>query len=136
MHNATAADDFDFFVCPRCGQVVADITPCNNDQHNAGNAADSLDFEDMSSGSRFPGGSKSKRRTVSGPGTDEMGFEPSSAPSTWLSMSDDDPNAKLVPSTKVAVLKSLLLKGFEGAPMDKVRQQFCLEVIYEYLILL
>lgn len=50
-----------------------------------------------------------------------MGFEPYTAHSTWLTHSDRDPNFPLVPSAKTAALKSVLLKGFTEAPLDKVR---------------
>jgi hypothetical protein len=52
-------------------------------------------------------------------GRDMTGFEPRSE-STWINKSDEEENFKLVPSAKTGVLKSLLLKGFEEAPMDKV----------------
>jgi SNF2 family DNA or RNA helicase len=120
MHRDAAADGFDCFVCPYCDKVFTAITPFTPTQLNAGSEAEPLDFDDMSFGPQLQEGPKGKRRSITGPGTDELGFEPSSAPSSWLSMIDRDPNAKLVPSTKITVLKSLLLEAFQEAPMDKV----------------
>jgi hypothetical protein len=124
MHTTSAADDFEFFICPKCDGVFSEIAPHTGAKFDEDDADDdsleSNGSDDTFSELQPSVRSKGKRKGKNGPGTDEMGFEPKSASSTWLNMSDRDPNAKLVPSTKVTVLKSLLLKGFEEAPMDKV----------------
>jgi hypothetical protein len=49
-----------------------------------------------------------------------LGFEPS-AIGTWITKSDDpSKNFPLAPSAKTTALKSILLKGFVEAPLDKV----------------
>lgn len=52
-------------------------------------------------------------------GRDVLGFEPGSDCS-WLVKSDYDPEFPLTPSSKTLVLKTLLLRGFAEAPLDKV----------------
>jgi hypothetical protein len=65
------------------------------------------------------GGLSKQERSLS-KGVDELGFEPSTKDSTWVTRSDHDPDFPLVPSAKTTALKALLLKGFEEAPLDKV----------------
>jgi hypothetical protein len=113
MHKDVAADEFDFFVCHICDKIFTEVTPYKGfqvEEEADGNVDSSTSFED----------SKSKAKKRDGPGTDVLGFEPKSPPSTWLTMSDRNPDIKLVPSTKVTLLKSILLKSFDEAPMDKV----------------
>ncbi len=69
--------------------------------------------------------SSSRKKQIQGPaglskGRDALGFEPSTSDSTWVAKSDYDPNFPLTPSSKTTALKSILLKGFADAPMDKV----------------
>jgi hypothetical protein len=121
MHKTAAADDFQYFVCPHCDKVFTEATPYEGMQFDDDeDDADSVNEEDAFAQSQGPGRSRIKRKSKNGPGTDEMGFEPTSASSTWLKMSDHHPDAKLVPSTKVTFVKSILVKGFQEAPMDKV----------------
>lgn len=127
MHESAAADDFAHFICCRCDKQFTEKSPYKGPQLSKGYEDDdyedeeeALEFDDVSQ-PHSTSKNRSKQKMKSGPGTDAMGFEPSSAQSTWLDMSDNDPEIELVPSTKVAMLKSLLLKGFEEAPMDKVR---------------
>lgn len=124
MHTTTAADDFEFLVCPHCDRVFTEITSHTAVQFDEDDADDgsveSNDSDDTFSRSQPSARSRAKRKIKNGPGTDEMGFEPKSARSTWLNMTDRDPDVVPVPSTKVTILKSLLLKGFDEAPMDKV----------------
>ena len=49
-----------------------------------------------------------------------MDFEPSTGDSTWVARSDWDREFPLAPSAKTTALKSILLKGFVDAPLDKV----------------
>lgn len=62
-----------------------------------------------------------KRDTSISKGRDLRGFEPMTKDSSWIELSDIDEDFPLTPSSKTTALKSLLLKGFEEAPLDKVR---------------
>jgi hypothetical protein len=121
MHDEVAKDNFEYFVCPSCDLMFSEIKPYDG-VHFDDEMDSPLLGEDEASHSQSSRRSKSNRgnKDKSGPGTDEMGFEPKSKSSTWLSMSDRDPNFKLVPSSKTTFLKSILLKGFSEAPNDKV----------------
>ena len=120
MHTAVAAEDFECFVCPNCDRIFTEYTPYTGKTYgDDDDDVDSENFEDDEQ-SDFHSNRRSKgRKARNGPGTDEMGFEPKTK-STWLAMSDKDPNFPLLPSVKTTILKSILLKGFEKAPMDKV----------------
>jgi hypothetical protein len=87
-----------------------------------------INDDDMSS-EGSPGPSSSKRRKTSksndrnggGKGKDVLEFDPTTKYITCIAKSDSDETFDLVPSAKTAALKAILLKGFEDAPLDKVR---------------
>jgi hypothetical protein len=62
---------------------------------------------------------RGKQLNDSSKGRDALGFETQSDCS-WLLKSDHDPEFPLTPSTKTLALKSILLRGFAEAPLDKV----------------
>lgn len=119
MHTSMAADDFECYVCPTCDRIFTEVVPCEGMQ-----SGDDYDGESVTSEDEMLENQQSRRsrnkRNKAGPGTDEMGFEPKTRHSAWLAMSDKDQNSTILPSVKTAILKSILLKGFEEAPMDKV----------------
>jgi hypothetical protein len=121
MHDEVAKDNFEYFVCPSCDLMFTEIKPYKG-IHLDDEMDSPLLGEDEASQSQSSRRSKSNRgsKSKSGPGTDEMGFEPKTTGGSWLGMSDSDPNFKLVPSSKTTILKSMLLKSFSEAPNDKV----------------
>ena len=114
MHTVAAADD-EYFICPRCDKVFTEVTPFKGFK---------LEDDDGVDNAILSGRPRTKTKGKNGVGRDVLGFEPNSPPSTWLAMSDHDPDIKLVPSTKVTILKSMLLKIFDEAPMDKVCHKY------------
>lgn len=127
MHEKTAINDIDaYMTCPTCDKIFASFQPYKGPQVNDD---ESLDGEGLEADRNIPGsvgsGGKRKRNNDSfggsgSKGCDALGFEPKVADSTWVARSDRD-GFPLVPSSKTAALKAILLKGFNDAPMDKVR---------------
>lgn len=109
----------DILTCPTCQHIINSIKPVDaaNLPHTVYNP---FDDEDASgSGSRNGRGSQEKRIHDNKKGKDAMGTEPYTA-ETWLTRSDIDDSFPLTPSAKTAALKTVLLKGFKDAPLDKV----------------
>jgi hypothetical protein len=124
MHRAAAAgDNDDFLICPACEKIFVSFKPYKGPQ-----VEDEEFMDGESPDSTGPGsGSGSKRKKYGnkrdgprGKGCDKLGFEPQATDSTWVKRSDTDDAFPLAPSAKTVALKSILLKGFEAAPMDKV----------------
>lgn len=119
MHKiaaATSEADGGFFTCPTCHRMFTQITAINP----TGLLEDDMT---VSPGGNSSQGSLTDRnggQRGNGKCRDAMGFEPKFKHSTWVSRSDYDEKLPLVPSAKTAVLKGILLKGFQEAPMDKV----------------
>jgi hypothetical protein len=66
------------------------------------------------------GGHKKTKLAQNSRGRDAMGFEPFTK-ETWITESDNPSgDFPLAPSAKTTALKSILLKGFVEAPLDKV----------------
>jgi hypothetical protein len=126
MHHKTAINDDDYMTCPTCDKIFASFKPYKGPQAND---EDTMDGEGPeadrdTTGSGGSGGKKKRGKGGFGgsgsKGCDVLGFEPKVADSTWVPRSDRD-DFPLVPSAKTAALKAILLKGFNDAPMDKVR---------------
>ncbi|KAE8441985.1 hypothetical protein EG329_004111 [Mollisiaceae sp. DMI_Dod_QoI] len=104
----------DYMTCPACDRVFTNTERVQRTQPIA-------EEDDYAENPK----SSSRKKQIQGPaglskGRDALGFEPSTSDSTWVAKSDYDPNFPLTPSSKTTALKSILLKGFADAPMDKV----------------
>jgi hypothetical protein len=117
MHRAAAAgENDDYMTCPSCEKIFASFKPYKGPQAE--------DDESMDGESPDPFGKRKKFGNKHGgqgsKGCDKLGFEPKVTHSTWVKRSDAG-DFPLAPSAKTAALKSILLRGFRTAPMDKVR---------------
>jgi SNF2 family DNA or RNA helicase len=124
MHSRAAESEDDYYACPSCDRFFTDYTAY---------AGPRLDIEDddmdspsdsfsQSSRGRKSKKGKGKDKDMDGgsrPGMDQLGFEPKTEGSSWVTMSDNGA-FPLAPSAKTATLKAILLQGFEEAPFDKV----------------
>jgi hypothetical protein len=99
--------------CPSCNQIFTETT-----------AREIASDDDNEFDQGNPRARKGKKYILpaESKGRDALGFEPA-VESLWLYKSDVDPDFPLAPSAKTAALKATLLKGFEEAPLDKVRVQ-------------
>lgn len=102
-----------FIACPTCQRIILDV-----EKVKSGKAISKDDDNDQDSVS-----CKGRGKYVS-KGIDALGFEPATHDSSWITKSDKDPNFPLVPSSKTLALKSILWRGFEEAPLDKVSTAF------------
>ena len=126
MHNSAARDDFECFVCPTCDHIFSEAHPYDGVHLTD----DDIGYSPYGEGA--PSQFQPARRSRAGrgnkgkgsKGADELNFEPKSEGDDWVSMSDRDPKFPLVPSAKTTVLKSILLRIFHEAPMDKVCSLF------------
>ncbi|KAI9649741.1 hypothetical protein NHQ30_002322 [Ciborinia camelliae] len=126
IHLADADDTFN--VCPKCDIIFASAEPYGDlqipdDDNMESTPGQTQESESSSRGSnkRQKSNDSSRRpRGIPSKGMDELGFEPFTKDSTWVTKSDYDPSFPLIPSAKTTALKALLLKGFEEAPDDKV----------------
>lgn len=112
-------DDIEFITCPSCNRIINGTekvkrSPANHvafeledDDDHASNAG--RRDKDLKCG-KLPAGSQ---------GRDAFGFEPFTS-ETWVGRSDVDNEFPLTASAKTTALKSVLLKGFADAPLDKV----------------
>ncbi|RDL39913.1 uncharacterized protein BP5553_04253 [Venustampulla echinocandica] len=116
--NSKAVDQDDI-ECPTCNTVISQTF------NPAGHGIQEDDEQDAPEPGPKPRRGQGKQRRQkkvpeNSKGRDAMGFEPYTPYSTWLTHSDTDSGFPLVPSAKTAALKSILLKGFTEAPLDKV----------------
>ena len=116
MHRAAAAgENDDYMTCPSCEKIFASFKPYKGPQAEDD---ESMDGESPNlSGKRKKFGNK--HGSQGSKGCDKLGFEPKVTHSTWVRKSDAG-DFPLAPSAKTAALKSILLRGFQTAPMDKV----------------
>jgi hypothetical protein len=112
-------DDIEFITCPSCNRII------NGTERVKRSASSHAPFEleddddDADSAGRRDRNGKYGRLPDGSQGRDALGFEPFTS-ETWVSRSDMDADFPLTPSTKTTALKSVLLKGFADAPVDKV----------------
>lgn len=118
MHTSVAAEDFECFICPNCDRIFTDIVPYEGIRFDDDYDQESITSEDEMSDNQPSRWNRKKKKNS--PGTDEMGFEPKTKRSAWIAMSDKDRETSILPSVKSTILKTILLKGFDEAPMDKV----------------
>lgn len=123
MHQQTASGNGDdYLTCPACSKIFTSCRPYKGKGLHLHNDEEMDDSPDHTPG--YNSGNKRYKRSKDGyegdsKGRDALGFEPIVADSTWVSMSDTG-EIPLAPSSKTAILKAILLKGFNDAPMDKV----------------
>ena len=115
-----------FQSCPSCDKVFEELKDIEMPEMDRDDASEA---DDEDNGTKRKG-QKLPKIAEDSKGRDLNGFEPRSH-STWLPLSDKD-KIKLVPSSKTAVLKSLLLSGFRESPLDKVSFE-CPRLTFEYL---
>lgn len=121
MHHRAAEYEDGNFECPSCDRLFEHVTPYRGAHvsDDDGSPQPSSPSNAASSSSNR-GKGKNSTSTSTSKGRDAMGFEPMSEDSTWVQRSDTDADFPLLPSTKTAALKAILLKGFRDAPRDKV----------------
>ncbi|PQE14945.1 dna repair rad5 protein [Rutstroemia sp. NJR-2017a WRK4] len=123
LHDQVQEADVDdsFNVCPHCDCIFSTTEPYRElDMPDDDNMDGGSDVTRPSKRHKSSHGGFSKQERSLSKGVDELGFEPFTKDSTWVTRSDHDRDFPLVPSAKTAALKALLLKGFEEAPLDKV----------------
>lgn len=112
-------DDIEFITCPSCNRII------NGTERVKRSASSHVPFEleddddDASSAGKRDKNGKYGRLPAASQGRDALGFEPFTS-ETWVRRSDVDDDFPLAPSAKTTALKSVLLKGFADAPVDKV----------------
>ena len=122
MHRAAAVGhNDDYMTCPSCEKIFTSFKPYKGPQVE--------DDESVDGGAPHPETTRpgsNKRKKASGKhggqgskGCDGLGFEPTATHSTWVKRSDAG-DFPLAPSAKTVALKSILLRGFQAAPLDKV----------------
>jgi hypothetical protein len=110
-------DELEFITCPSCNRIINSTEEINRTS-NSNALLDFKDNNDVNSRNKGNSGKSGSFHRYS-LGRDVLGFEPHTE-ETWITLSDIDPDFPLTPSSKTTALKSILLKGFLEAPLDKV----------------